>query len=121
MASASAMRFMSFPPMKMLRLVLHLEADPDRDLELGDLAVPDRAAELRHLEPARVLDGLGGLLDGDPRRVREARLGRAHHLDLLVDAGHAAPFASGGLRGSPGLRDVGSHDAPEPAEGARAL
>src|SRR5882724_822357 len=44
---------------------------------------------LGDLEPVRVMDGLRGFLDSDLRRRREALLGGADHVDLLVDAGHA--------------------------------
>src|SRR4029077_19926310 len=50
--------------------ILQAEADFQADLEVRDLAVGDLAADLRHLEPVQVAQGLRGPAD----RVADGRL-----------------------------------------------
>src|SRR5260370_1018290 len=65
-----------YPPRPTTSGVLEAEADLEPDLIVGDVAVDDLAADLRHLEPVQVPQGLRGALQ------------RA--LDRRLDSGRAA-------------------------------
>jgi hypothetical protein len=62
---------------------LEPEADLQDDLELGDLAVPDDAPLVHHLEPVEVAKRLGGFGYRVLRRLPIAIVGHAAELDDL--------------------------------------
>src|SRR5690349_3015530 len=66
-------------------LVVQAEPDLQRDLYVGDLAVAQVAADLRHLEPVEVAQGLRGAGDGVADGLVNAVRRRA---DNLRDAVH---------------------------------
>src|SRR5579872_504475 len=61
------------------------EAYLQGDLVVRDLAVLDMAADVHHLEPADVPQGLGSLCDGPVYRLGDALLRRTDQLDDLVN------------------------------------
>ena len=73
---------------------LDAEADLHRDLEVGDVAVDDLAADLLGLEPLDVPDGLRRLADRRPDRLVDARRAAA---DDLAQPVHVVAHAASSL------------------------
>src|ERR1035437_3135596 len=63
----------------------HGEADLDGHLPVLHFPLVDVPARFDYLEPAQVLDGLVGALNGPPDRVLDGSGGGAGQLDKLID------------------------------------